>query len=213
LEGIPDNMCFGGGGGDGGAAQARADELARQARIKQGVNNINQKFERFDDGFFKGRGQAYSSFATPQVNDQYKQVSDQLAYSLARTGLDQSSENARQGGVLMRDNAMARQTVAEAATTEGIKARQAVEDQRNNLIQQVNMTSDPELAATNALRSASIMEQQQAFNPVANLFANTTGMLGAAQNAGYYSGGPGLKPFKDFVTGGSSNKNRVEKSG
>lgn len=202
-------MCFGGGGGDGGAAQARADENARQARIKTGVGNINQKFDKFDDGFFKGRGQAYTNFATPQVNDQYKQVSDQLAYSLARTGLDQSSEKARQGGVLMRDNALARQTLAEGATTEATKARQAVEDQRNNLISQVNMTADPEMAAQNALRSAGIMEQQQAFNPVANLFANTTGMLGAAQNAGYYSGGPGLKPFKEFVGLGSSTKNRV----
>ena len=109
----------------------------------------------------------------------------------------------------MRDNALARQTLAEGATTEATKARQAVEDQRNNLISQVNMTADPEMAAQNALRSAGIMEQQQAFNPVANLFANTTGMLGAAQNAGYYSGGPGLKPFKEFVGLGSSTKNRV----
>lgn len=61
-------MCFGGGGGgDGGAAQARADEMARQARIKTGVGNINQKFEKFDDGFFKGRGQAYTNFATPRL--------------------------------------------------------------------------------------------------------------------------------------------------
>lgn len=201
-------MCFGGGGGDGGAAQARADEQARQARIKTGVGNINQKFEKFDEGFFKGRGQAYTNFATPQVNDQYKQVSDQLAFSLARTGLDQSSEKARQGGVLMRDNALARQTLAEGATTEATKARQAVEDQRNNLISQVNMTADPELAAQNAIRSAGIMEQQQAFNPVANLFANTTGLLGAAQNAGYYSGGPGLDPFKSLV-GIKPSKNRV----
>lgn len=205
-------MCFGGGGGDGGAAQARADEQARQARIKTGVGNINQKFEKFDEGFFKGRGQAYTNFATPQVNDQYKQVSDQLAFSLARTGLDQSSEKARQGGVLMRDNALARQTLAEGATTEATKARQAVEDQRNNLISQVNMTADPELAAQNAIRSAGIMEQQQAFNPVANLFANTTGLLGAAQNAGYYSGGPGLDPFKSLV-GIKPSKNRVVGSG
>lgn len=201
-------MCFGGGGGDGGAAQARADEQARQDRIKQGVGNINQNFDKFDDGFFKGRGQAYTNFATPQVNDAYKQVSDQLAYSLARTGLDKSSESARQGGVLMRDNALARQQLAEGSTTEATKARQAVEDQRNTLIQQVNMTGDPELASQNALRSAGILEQQQAFNPVANLFANTTGMLGAAQNAGYYSGGPGLQPFKDFV-GFGSTRNRV----
>lgn len=205
-------MCFGGGGGDGGAAQARADEQARQARIKQGVGNINDRFGQFDRSFFDNRAQAYRNFATPQVNDAYKQVSDQLAFSLARSGLDQSSEAARQGGVLMRDNALARQQVEEGATSEATKARQAVEDQRNSLIQQVNMTSDPEMAAQNALRSAGILEQRQAFNPVANLFANTTGMLGAAQQSGYYSGGPGLKPFREFVGIGSNKDNRVVQS-
>lgn len=192
-------MCFGGGGGDGGAAQARADEMARQARIKQGVGNIDESFKRFDDGFFSGRKDAYRNFVTPQVNDQYKQIGDQLAFSLARTGLDQSSESARQQGVLMRDNAAARQSIAEGATAEATKARQAVEDQRNSLISQVNMTSDAEMAGQNALRAAGILEQQQAFNPIANLFANTTGLLSAAQNAGYYSGGPGLDPFKSLV--------------
>jgi hypothetical protein len=196
-------MCFGGGGGDGGARQARADELARQARIKKGVGNINDSFSRFDDSFFDARKEAYRNFVTPQVNDQYKQVGDQLAYSLARSGLDQSSESARQQGVLMRDNALARQQIAEGATGEATKARQAVEDQRNSLISQVNMTNDAELASQNALRSASILQQQQAFNPIANLFSNTTGLLGAAQNAGYYSGGPGLKPFREFAGFGS----------
>lgn len=207
-------MCFGGGGGDGGAAQARADEMARQARIKQGVGNVNEQFNQFDDSFFNNRKSAYRNFATPQVNDQYKQVSDQLAFSLARTGLDQSSESARQQGVLMRDNALARQQIAEGATAEATKARQAVEDQRNNLIQQVNMTSDAELAGQNALRAAGILQQQQAFNPIANLFANTTGLLGAAQNAGYYSGGPGLKPFREFIGfgGPKTGDNRVVQS-
>jgi hypothetical protein len=110
----------------------------------------------------------------------------------------------------MRENALARQQLAEGATAEATKARQAIEDQRNSLISQVNMTADPEMAAQNALRAAGILEQQQNFNPIANLFANTTGMLSAAQNAGYYSGGPGLKPFKEyFGIKGSTAPNKV----
>lgn len=191
-------MC-GGGGGDGGAAQARADEAARQARIKDGVSRIDSQFGKFDDGFYKGRGNAYTAFAMPQVNDQYKQTSDQLAFSLARNGVTNSSEAARQGGILMRDNAAAKQGVADGAASEIQKARTNVEEQRNNLIQQVNMTSDAGLAGTNALRQAGILQQQaNNFNPIGNLFQNTVGVLTAARNAGAYSGGPGLDGYKNY---------------
>ena len=200
-------MCFGGGGGDGGAAQARADEMARQARVKEGTGNINREFGRFDDKFYGDRAGAYRAFVTPQVNDQYKQVGDQLAYSLARSGLDQSSESARQAGILQRDNAAARQQIAEGASSEIQKARQAVEDQRNNLISQVNMTSDAGLAGQNALRQAGILAMQNQFSPLANLFQNTTAVLAGANQAGNYSGGPGVRPFKEALGfGGPSSR-------
>ena len=204
-------MCFGGGGGDGGAAQARADEEARQARIKQGVANIDAQFAQFGDDYFNKRKQAYTNFAMPQVGEQFKQNADQLAYSLARSGLGQSSEGARQGGILMRDNAMARQQVAEGATGEAQKARQAVEDQRSNLISQLQASSDPTMAANNALRQAGVLQMQTGFNPVANLFQNTTGVLSAANSAGAYSGGPGLGAYKDYFGIGKprSSGNRV----
>lgn len=38
-----------GGGGDGGAKQARADEAARQARIAQGTEQINRTFDGWTD--------------------------------------------------------------------------------------------------------------------------------------------------------------------
>jgi hypothetical protein len=201
-------MC-GGGGGDGGAAQARADEAARQARIKQGVENINAQFGKFDNNYYDGRKQAYTAFAMPQVNDQYKQTSDQLAFSLARNGVTNSSEAARQGGILMRDNAMARQQVAEGAASEAQKARQTVEEQRGNLIQQVNMTADAGLAGQNALRNAAVIQSQaNNFSPLANLFQNTTAQLAAARNAGAYTGGPGLDAYRSFFGfGNTGNRN------
>jgi hypothetical protein len=171
-------MCFG-GGGDGGAAQARADEEARQQRIKEGVGRIDTEFAKFDDNFYNSRKQAYTKFAMPQVNDQYRQTGNQLAYSLARSGLGQSSESARQAGMLQRDNALARQQIADAATTEAQKARQAVEDNRYNLVNQLQATSDPQMAAANALRQAGTLSMQGGFSPIGNLFQNTTAVLGA----------------------------------
>jgi hypothetical protein len=190
-------MCFG-GGGDGGAAQARADEEARQRRLKEGTARIDTEFSKFDDNFYKGRKQAYTNFAMPQVNDQYRQSGNQLAYSLARSGLGQSSESARQGAVLQRDNAMARQQIADAATGEAQKARQSVEDSRYNLVNQLQATSDPQMAASNAMRQANSLAMQTGFSPLANLFQNTTGVLAAANQAGAYSGGPGMGAYKDY---------------
>jgi hypothetical protein len=190
-------MCFG-GGGDGGAAQARADEEARQRRLKEGTARIDTEFSKFDDNFYKGRKQAYTNFAMPQVNDQYRQSGNQLAYSLARSGLGQSSESARQGAVLQRDNAMARQQIADAATGEAQKARQSVEDSRYNLVNQLQATSDPQMAASNAMRQANSLAMQTGFSPIANLFQNTTGVLAAANQAGAYSGGPGMGAYKDY---------------
>jgi hypothetical protein len=192
-------MCFGGGGGDGGAAQARADEAARQARIKQGQASIDQQFGKFDDAFYNSRKTAYNNFAMPQVNDQYRQNSNQLAFSLARSGLGASSEAARQGGVLQRDNMLARQTVADNAFGEAQKARQTVEDNRNNLINQLQATSDPTMAANNAMRQAGVLQQQaNTFSPLGSLFQNTATMLSGANQAGYYSGGPGIDAFKNY---------------
>lgn len=203
-------MCFGGGGGDGGAAQARADEQARQGRITEGVGKIDETFGKFDNSFFDNRAKAYSNYATPQLNQQYHQASNALTYGLARSGQSNSSEAARQGGVLQADNANARQQVADAATGEAQKARQQVEDNRNNLINQLHATSNPGLAASGALRDAALLANQPGFSPIGNLFQNTSATLAAADRGGYY-GGPGINSlgFNRDYSGGSSNaKNR-----
>ena len=203
-------MCFG-GGGDGGAAQARADEEARQARIKTGISNVDSTFSKFDNNFYKGRGDAYQNYAMPQFNNQYQQMGNNLAFSLARSGNTNSSEAARQGGILQADNAFGRQQIADQAIGEQQKARQMVEDNRNSLINQLQVTSNPSLAASGAERQAATLAMQPAFSPIGNLFANTTAVLGNAAQAGYYSGGPGINPYKQYFGfgGPKSTANQV----
>lgn len=198
-------MCFGGSPGDGGAAQARADEQARQDRIKQGVSNVDQTFGKFDNNFYNQRSQAYQNYALPQLNNQYKQMSNNLAYSLARNGNTDSSEASRQGGILQADNAFGRQQIADQAISEQQKARQQVEDNRNSLINQLQATSNPSLAAAGAERQAAALAMQPAFSPLGNLFANTTAVLGNAAQAGYYGNGPGIGAYKQYFGYGGPN--------
>jgi hypothetical protein len=205
-------MCFSGGGGDGGAAQARADEQARQDRINQGVGNINKNFAQFDDNFFNQRAKDYSNYATPQLNQQYHQTANNLAYGLARSGQSNSSEAARQSGEFQGENALARQQVADAATGQAQQARQDVENNRNSLLNQLNATSNPSLAAAGSMREAAALAMRPGFSPIGNLFQNTTATLNAANQGGYY-GGPGLNAFgisRNYNTPGASNaRNRV----
>jgi hypothetical protein len=187
-------MCVFGSQGDGGAGQARADEAARQARIKQGTDSINSNFNQFNDDFFNGRRTAYTNFAMPQVGDQYGQSARNLSFSLARNGLSNSSEAARQSGILERDNAAAQQQVASGAIGEDQKARQAVEQNRSDLLAQLNATSDPTMAANASMRQAAQIGMQPGYSPLGNLFQNTTAVIGSANQGGYY-GGPGLNAF------------------
>lgn len=199
-------MCFG-GGGDGGAAQARADEEARQQRIRIATDDINANFSKFDDKFFDKRASNYRDFALPQVGQAFKGTADQLAYSLARSGLTNSSESARQQSVLQGDKASALQQVSSGALAEKQRSMQMVEDNRNTLLNQAVATGDIQMAGANSLRQAGILASQaDNFSPLANLFANSTGMLAAANQAGYYGGGPGLGAYKQYFGFGGGGK-------
>lgn len=203
-------MCTGGGGGDGGAAQARADEAARQARIKQGIGNIDKNFGGFDEGFYKGRERAYVNFANPQLSDQYANTQRNLTYNLARQGLTSSSEAARNAGELQRQYNDARAQIAAKGMDAANDARNQIEQNRSELISQLYSTSDPSQAANSALNRASVLSQQQSFSPLGQLFANTTGLLGNAATAGYYDrNAPGLGAYGINV--GTSNRDRVIK--
>jgi hypothetical protein len=201
-------MCTGGGGGDGGAGQARADEAARQARIKEGSANIDKSFGGFNDAFFGGRAKAYTDYANPQLADQYARTQQNLTYNLARQGLTASSEAARNAGELQRQYNDNRALIAAQGLDAANQARSQVEQNRSELLAQLNATSDPAAASASAVNRAGVLAQQQSFSPLGQLFANTTGLLGNAANAGYYDrNAPGLTPYKQIFGGG--NKERV----
>lgn len=187
-------MGGGKGGGGGEAAAARADEQARQRRIRRGMGRIDNIFDsQFNDDFFSGRQQAFMDYATPQLEQQFGDAQRDLTFSLARQGLTDSSVRGQQTGELQRMFDMNRQDIADQALAYGSDSRNAVEDARGDLVRTLQATGDADAAAKGALARATALSQPQNFSPLANLFGDFTRGLGsqfALERAEALSGAP-----------------------
>lgn len=205
---------MGGKSGGGEAARARADEEARQARIRAGTTSINNTFDsQFTDDFYNQRRKAYTDYATPQLEDQYADAQKQLTYALARGGLLDSSIRGSKLGELQQQYALQNQDIADKALASETDARNAVEDSRANLISTLNATGDAEQAASTAISRASALSQPAAYSPLTSLFADFTDALGtqaALSKANSYAGsGTGAT---NYSTGLFSNTGSVRNS-
>lgn len=195
-------MCF--SSSDGGAAErARQEEEARQGRIKAGTAAINEKFAGFDDQFYEKRKQEFADFANPDVQRQYKDAQGGVLYGLARSGNLASSERARQLGVVDRERDTATMRVADKGAEYANQARTQVENNRTDLINQVNATGDSTLAANQAMNRAATLRPSPAFEGLGSLFENSGSIIKAGRQAEYYNpGAPGVGAL--FGRGGKS---------
>lgn len=180
-------------GGGNEAALARADEQARQARIRQGTIDVNKTFDtQFDDSFYGNRRKAFLDYATPQVEDQYGDAQRELTFALDRAGLLDSSVRGSKAADLQKKYDLTKQQVGDQALSYENQTKASVEDARSNLIAMLNATGDAQGAANSAITRASALTQPAAFSPLTNLFADFTSTLGtqaALEKANYYSGG------------------------
>lgn len=167
-------MCMGGGGGDGGAAERKRQEEERQGRIRAGNKAINDTFSQFDDDFFKGRREAYTGYAQPQINDQYEDAFEKLRKTLAASNLSQSSIAARRRGELEKKLGEMNRKMNLTAEDYSNKARADIESARSGLQSQNMNMADPALASANALTRAQQLNEVPVFDPLINLFASAS---------------------------------------
>lgn len=175
------------------AKQARADEQARQEKIRTGTGRINNIFDtQFTDGFFNDRRQKYLDYAKPQVDSQYKDTSRDLVYALDRGGLLDSSVRADKVAQLQKQYDLKSQEVADKALSSANTAKSQVEDARAGLITTLNSTGDAEGAANSAITRAQALSKPDAYSPLGQLFTDFTGALStqaAIEKANALSGG------------------------
>lgn len=173
---------------DNSAAQARADEAARQEKIRQGTTNINSTFDsQFNDDYFNGRRDAFMNYANPQLADQYKKAQQDLVFALSRTGNLNSSYRAEKEAELQKLYDTNRRSVSDQALGYANTARSSVEDARSGLISTLNATADAEGAAKSAISRAQTLSQPDVYSPLAQLFTTFTNSLG--QQAQYEQAG------------------------
>lgn len=189
-----------GGGGKSGAkqanaeaAQARADEEARQSRIRAGTASINETLDKqFTPEFYQGRRDAYTAYATPQLQDQYKDAQEKLVFALARGGNLDSSVRADKTADLTKLYDLNAQNVATKALDYETQARNQVADARSALINELTATGNAEQASRSAVERAGALSAAPAFDPLSNIFAAFTEGLGyqaAQERAEAMSGG------------------------
>lgn len=188
------------GGSSNEASKARHQEDKRQAEIRRGTRQVNATFDdQFGDKFFDKQSKAYRNYAMPQLETQRGDAAKELTFSLARSGLLDSSSRSNLEAELQRTYDLQRQDIADKARAASNQARTSVEDARTNLITTLTATGDAKGAAQGAINRAQTLSQPQAYSPLTALFADFTSGLGmqAAAERSFNAGGP--RPT--YVTG------------
>tara|TARA_B100000965_G_scaffold55117_2_gene41551 strand:+ start:6121 stop:6732 length:612 start_codon:yes stop_codon:yes gene_type:complete len=173
-------MCFGDGGAGAmrdEASRQRAEEEARQGRIRTGRKKIDDTFSSFDDKFYDKRRQSYLDYANPQLDDQYKKAVSELTLALARNSLSNSSVAARKNAELQKQQGIQARAVADKAREYETGTRSAVNMAKSDLNTQNMSLADPTLIGQSAANRAIALTDLPAYSPLGNLFANATAGL------------------------------------
>lgn len=167
------------GGSQKQANIARYEEQQRQDNIRAGTSRIDQLFNgQFTDDYFNKQRDSFLNYANPQLESQYGDAQKELTYSLARSGLLDSSVRAEKEAELQKKYDLNKQQIADQALSYSTDARNNVEKSRSELIGLLNATGDAEGAANSAIARSQALSQPQAYSPLTQLFADFTSGLG-----------------------------------
>lgn len=173
---------FGGGSGDGGAAQA---EAARQNRISQGQRDIDQQFAQFDEPFYQKAATDYTAATTPKLLSDFQTTKNNLTYALARSGALNSSVAVNKNASLDKTLAANEATVTNNAQDRANQLRGNVSTQKGNLVNQLESSGDPTAIAGQAQGATASLRAPSIVQPLGNLFADWSQqyLAGSTNNA------------------------------
>lgn len=160
---------------------AREKEAAREARIQQGTQAIDNQFSQFDDSFYNKRAQAYTDYYQPQLDDRFSEARKDLTYALARAGTLNSTAAADKNALLQKQYATETGNIQAKAQGEADNLRTTVQNNKSGLVSELNSTGDADAASNAALASTKQMfNQVPAYNSLGDIFSGFSAGVGNA---------------------------------
>lgn len=184
---------------------ARAEEEARQARIRAGESNIDAAFgQAFSPDYYSGYQKAYEGASIPELDDQLRRAREKLTLSLSRSGNLTSSAGARLFGDLRERDLSERAAIRDRAMSAVNNLKGQVENERTQLYNLNRASADPSKAATMAASAIQPLQGGPQISPLGDVFASllnsaNTGLMMEA--TGRY---PGFKTGLFNTTGTNS---------
>jgi hypothetical protein len=176
------------------AEKARVNESDRQARLSQGVGEINRQFDStadnayggFNDDYYNKFRQAQLDYYQPELEKQYAKSKETLAFDHARAGTTNSSMASQNLADLAYQHDLNSADIVSRADAATGEQRRNVNSQKQALIGQLYSTENPEIASNLALNSVKTLQNQQPqFSTIGELFKNA--VVGASNAYTAYS--------------------------
>ena len=162
-------------------AKARADELARQKRVDEGIEEIEDVFGQYDQDFYDKRSEAYTNYQAPQLEDQYKKGLKELQFALARGGRLNSSTEVGKKAKAAQDLQFQRQEMAGRAMQAAADSETGVLKAKDDLIKLNLANADPDLAASLSIARSKALNKPPKYDELLDVFGNITEGLASRQ--------------------------------
>lgn len=135
----------------------------------------------FGKDFYDKRTQDYLNFAMPQLQEQASQAEKNLTFKLANQGLTESGAADTLNLSLLNEINRQASGVASTGVQQAQDLQKQIEQQRSNLISQLEASADPGSATSQALSTAAQFSAPSVFQPVGNMFGNWANTYLASQ--------------------------------
>jgi len=181
-------------------------ELGPQGQLFSGRGQADSPF---NEDFYNKQRQAYTDWAQPQLQQQHRDASRELAFALSRMGHSGGSTTmVGRHDRLQSDNAKAAQDMARQADNMAKQAKTQIHNEKTDLLNMNQAAADPsQMASMIPGAIQNLQSPQQQFSPLGPVFQNVTAGLGQYMNGKqlgpYMQQGQGPPIYQPPVSGGS----------